>query len=52
MWTLVAILLIIWLGALLFSFTFSGWIHLVPLIAIAVVILSLVMKRKRKYARY
>ncbi len=52
MWSVVAILLIIWLGALLFSYTLSGWIHIIPLIAIGVVILSLVMKRKRKYARY
>ena len=52
MWILVAVLLIVWLGALLFSYTFSGWIHVLLLIAIGVVILSLVMKRKRKYARY
>lgn len=52
MWILVAILLIIWLGALLFSYTFAGYIHIVPLIALGIVILSLVMKRKRKYARY
>lgn len=52
MWTLVAILLIIWLGALLLSFTLSGWIHIIPLIALGIVILSLVTKRKRKYARY
>lgn len=52
MWVLVAILLIAWLGALLASYTLAGWIHLLPLIALTVIILSLVMKRKRKYARY
>lgn len=52
MWTLVAILLIIWLLGLLTSYTFAGWIHVVPLIAIAIVVMSLVTKRKRKYARY
>lgn len=52
MWTLVAILLIIWLLGLLTSVTLSGWIHIVPLAAVAVIILSLFMKKRRKYARY
>lgn len=52
MWTIVAILLIIWLACLLASYTLAGWIHVVPLVALAIVILSLFVKRKRKYARY
>ena len=52
MWTVVALLLILWLGALLASYTFGGLIHLVPLLAIAFVILTLWSRRKRKYARY
>lgn len=52
MWTLVAILLIVWLLGLLTSYTLGGWIHVVPLIALAVIVLSLVTKKKRKYARY
>lgn len=52
MWTLVAILLILWLMGLLVSYTLGGWIHIIPLIALGIVILSLVTKRKRKYARY
>lgn len=52
MWTLVAILLILWLSGLLSSVTMGGWIHIVPVIAFAVIVLSLVSKRKRKYSRY
>lgn len=52
MWTLVAILLIIWLLGLLTSVTLSGWIHILPLAAVAVVIFALVVKKRRKYARY
>lgn len=52
MWMLVAVLLILWLGGLLASMTMGGWVHLLPLIALGVVVLSLWSRRKRKYARY
>lgn len=52
MWIAVALLLIVWLAALLFSYTFSGLIHLVPLVAVLVVILSLWTSRRKKYSRY
>ena len=51
MWTLVALLLIVWLGGLLSSFTFAGWIHVAPAVAILIVIASFWTRRRRRRAR-
>jgi hypothetical protein len=52
MWTIVAVLLILWLLGLLTSMTLSGWIHLLPILAIAWVVMTMFSRRKRRYTRY
>jgi hypothetical protein len=52
MWTIVAILMILWLLGLLTSATFSGWIHLLPILALVWIAMTMFSRRKRRYTRY
>lgn len=45
---LIAILLIVWLAGLLGSFTFGGWIHLLPAVAVVLGLLRLFRGRRRR----
>lgn len=45
MWTLVVILLILWLLGFITSYTFGGLIHILLVIAIIVIIIRLVQGR-------
>ena len=46
LWTIVAILLILWLLGLVSSYTMGGLIHILLVVAIVVVILNLIQGRK------
>lgn len=46
LWTIVAILVILWLIGVLFSFTVGGLIHVLLVIAVIVVIIRLIQGRK------
>ena len=46
LWTIVAILLILWLIGLVSSYTMGGLIHILLVVAIVVVILNLIQGRK------
>lgn len=45
LWTIVIILLVLWLLGLVSSYTLGGWIHILIVIAIIVVIIRLVQGR-------
>jgi hypothetical protein len=44
LWTIIAILVVLWLLGVLTSFTFGGLIHLLLVIALVVLIIKLVKK--------
>jgi hypothetical protein len=46
LWTIVVILLVLWLLGLVTSYTLGGFIHLLLVIAIIIVILNLVRGRR------
>ncbi|UFS71733.1 lmo0937 family membrane protein [Geomonas sp. RF6] len=46
LWTLVAILLVLWLLGLVTSYTLGGFIHVLLVIAIIVVVVNLVQGRR------
>lgn len=46
LWTIVAILLVLWLIGLVSSYTMGGLIHILLVVAIVVVILNLIQGRK------
>ena len=46
LWTIVAILLVLWLLGLVSSYTMGGLIHILLVVAIVVVILNLIQGRK------
>ena len=46
LWTIVVILLVLWLLGLVSSYTLGGFIHLLLLVAIIIVIVNLVRGRK------
>jgi hypothetical protein len=46
LWTIVVILLVLWLLGLVTSYTLGGFIHLLLVVAIIVVIVNLVRGRK------
>jgi hypothetical protein len=46
LWTIVAILLILWLVGLVSSYTMGGLIHILLVVAIVVVILNLIQGRR------
>ena len=46
LWTIVLILLALWLVGLLTSYTVGGWIHILLVVAVIVVIVRLVQGRK------
>ena len=47
LWTLIAILLVLWLLGLVSSYTIGGFIHLLLVIAIVVAIYNLIATRGR-----
>jgi len=46
LWTLVAILLVLWLLGLVTSFTLGGFIHLLLVLALVVVVVRLLQGRR------
>jgi hypothetical protein len=46
LWTIVVILLVLWLLGLVSSYTLGGFIHLLLVVAIIIVIVNLVRGRK------
>ena len=46
LWTIAVILLLLWLAGLFTSYTFSGLIHVLLVVALVVVIVRLVQGRK------
>lgn len=46
LWTIVAILLVLWLLGLVSSYTMGGLIHILLVVAIVVVILNLIQGRR------
>lgn len=46
LWTIVVILLVLWLLGLVTSYTLGGFIHLLLVIAIIVVIINLIQGRR------
>ena len=46
LWTIVAILLVLWLLGLVSSYTMGGLIHILLVVAIVVVILTLIQGRR------
>jgi hypothetical protein len=46
LWTIVAILLVLWLLGLVSSYTLGGFIHILLVIAIIIVIVNLVQGRR------
>ncbi len=46
LWTIVVILLVLWLLGLVSSYTMGGLIHILLVVAIVVVILNLIQGRK------
>lgn len=46
LWTLVAILLILWLVGLVTSYTLGGLIHILLVIAVVVVLLNIIQGRR------
>lgn len=47
LWTILVILLILWLAGVLMSYTFGGLIHLLIVIALIVFVVNLVQGRRR-----
>ena len=45
MWTIIAILLILWLLGLITSYTFGGLIHILLVVAVIVLIIRLIQGR-------
>ena len=45
LWTIFAILLLLWFVGLVSSYTFGGFIHLLLLVAVAVVVIRLLQGR-------
>jgi len=46
LWTIFVILLIMWLLGMITSYTFGGFIHLLLIIAIAVVLIQVIQGRR------
>jgi hypothetical protein len=46
LWTIVAILLVLWLLGLVSSYTLGGFIHLLLVIAIIIVVVNLIRGRR------
>jgi hypothetical protein len=46
LWTIFVILLILWLLALVFSYTLGGFIHILLVIALIVLIIQLIQGRR------
>ena len=46
LWTIVVILLVLWLLGLVSSYTLGGFIHLLLVVAIIIVVVNLVQGRK------
>jgi Family of unknown function (DUF5670) len=46
LWTIVAILLVLWLLGLVSSYTLGGFIHILLVIAIIIVIVNLIQGRR------
>ncbi|HEX3071494.1 MAG TPA: lmo0937 family membrane protein [Thermoanaerobaculia bacterium] len=47
LWTIIAILLILWILGLITSYTFGGLIHIILVVAVILLILQLVSGRRR-----
>jgi hypothetical protein len=47
LWTLIAILLILWLLGLITSYTFGGLLHIILVVAIILLIIQLLSGRRR-----
>ncbi len=45
LWTIFAILIVLWLLGLVSSYTLGGWIHILLVVAIVVVIIRLIQGR-------
>ncbi len=45
LWTIIVILLVLWLLGLVSSYTLGGWIHVLLVIAVVVVIIRLIQGR-------
>ena len=46
LWTITAILLVLWVVGLVSSYTLGGWIHLLLIIALIVIVLNLFQGRR------
>ena len=46
LWTLFVILLVLWLLGLITSYTFGGFIHILLIVAIAVILIQLISGRR------
>jgi hypothetical protein len=47
LWTIIAILLILWILGLITSYTFGGLLHIILVVAIILLILQLLSGRRR-----
>lgn len=47
MWTMISLLMALWLLGVASSYTLGGWIHFLLLAAVVIVILDFVLSRKR-----
>ena len=46
LWTLFVILLVLWLLGLITSYTFGGFIHILLIVALAVIVIQLITGRR------
>ena len=47
LWTIAAVLLILWVLGLVSSYTMGGFIHILLIVALIVVVLDILQRRKR-----
>jgi hypothetical protein len=47
LWTIIAILLILWILGLITSYTFGGLLHIILVVAVILLILQLLLGRRR-----
>jgi hypothetical protein len=47
LWTIIAILLILWILGLITSYTFGGLLHIIIVIAVILLVIQLVSGRRR-----
>ena len=47
LWTILAVLVVLWLLGVATSYTLGGLIHILPLVALAIFVINLIQGRRR-----